>query len=87
VSTSQTVTDFIVAEFLPGTSAEELDPSYDLLDTGVVDSLRLLQLISWVENQYQIRTDDVEISPDQFRSVDAICTFIHAARRDSDDHT
>jgi methoxymalonate biosynthesis acyl carrier protein len=79
VSTTQTVKEYIVAEYLPGTSPDELDPSYDLLDTGVVDSLRLLQLISWVERQYRIPIDDVEISPDDFRSVHAICAFIDSA--------
>jgi acyl carrier protein len=81
VNTAQTVKEHIVAEYLPGTSPDELDPSYDLLDAGVVDSLRLLQLISWVERQYRIPIDDVEISPDDFRSVDAICAFISNTQR------
>jgi methoxymalonate biosynthesis acyl carrier protein len=81
VSIATDVTEFIVAEYLPGTSATELDPSYDLLDTGVVDSLGLLQLIAWVEKRYDIPIDDVEISPDNFRSVAAICEFITTSKK------
>lgn len=81
MSTSQIIKEFIVAEYLPGTSTEELDSSYDLLDTGVVDSLRLLRLIAWVEQQFHIPVDTVDISPDDFRTVKAITAFVENARK------
>jgi acyl carrier protein len=81
MSTAGEVTAFIVAEYLPGTSSDELESSYDLIDTGVVDSLGLLQLIAWVEKRYAIPIDDVEISPENFRSVDAICEFVTATSK------
>ncbi len=70
------IKEFIVSEFIPGTAPEELDSSYDLLDTGVVDSLGLLRLIQWVGDRYGIAIDDIEISPDNFRSVNAVREFI-----------
>jgi acyl carrier protein len=54
---------------------------YDLLGNGVVDSLGLLELIAWVEQRYEIPIDDIDISPDDFRSVDAICDFVDRATR------
>ena len=80
MSATLEVRDYVVSEYLPEVSPEELDPAYDLLDTGVVDSLRLLQLIGWVGERYGIPIDDVEISPDDFRSVNAICAFIERNR-------
>jgi len=80
VNATREITQYIVAEYLPGTSPAELDSSYDLLDTGIVDSLRLLQLISWVGNHFQLPIDDLEITPDNFRSVEAIREFVDNAR-------
>jgi acyl carrier protein len=76
MSTQREITEYIVAQYLPGTPAEELPASYDLLDTGVIDSLSLLQLIGWVGDRYAIPVDQIDLDPDDFRSVEAIDTFI-----------
>jgi len=81
MSTADSIKKYILAEYLPGTPIEELDSSCDLLDNGVVDSLGLLQLIAWVEQRYQIPINEVEISPDNFRSVDAICHFVKDVKK------
>lgn len=69
---SREITEHIIAEYLPGAPAEELDPSYDLLKNGVVTSLELLRLIGWLGDRYAIAFEDLDISPDDFRSVAAI---------------
>lgn len=84
MSITRAVKEFIVTEYIPGTPIEEIPSSYDLLDTGVVDSLGLLRLIAWVEEQYGIAVDDVEVSPQDFRSVDAIREFIEKAQSRQD---
>lgn len=66
------ITAHIVAEYLPGTPAEELDPNYDLLENGVITSLELLRMIAWLSDRYDIPFADLEIAPDDFRSVTAI---------------
>jgi methoxymalonate biosynthesis acyl carrier protein len=82
MSTSDAVKAFILAEYLPGTPAEELDPGYDLLDNGVVDSLGLLRLVVWIGQHFQIAVDELDISPENFRSVNEICHFVeHAAKK------
>jgi acyl carrier protein len=81
MSTAHTIKRYILAEYLPDTLIDELDSSYDLLDNGVVDSLGLLQLIAWVQQRYQIPINDVEISPDDFRSVDAIDRFVKDVKK------
>jgi acyl carrier protein len=76
VSTVQEITQYIVSEYLPGTRTDELDPSYDLFDNGVVTSLELLRVIDWVRDRYEISLDDLDVSPDNFRTVSAINGFI-----------
>lgn len=66
------ITAYIAAEYLPGTPASELDPSYDLLANGVISSLDLLRLIGWLSDRTGIPFEDLEISPEDFRSVSAI---------------
>jgi acyl carrier protein len=71
---------FIVTEFAPDVPADELDPDFDLLDNGVVDSLALLVLIEWVGEHYDLPVGDLDLTPDSFRSVHAIQQFVTTAR-------
>lgn len=80
MSTIDTIKKYILAEYLPGTPADELDPSYDLMENGIVDSLGLLRLVAWIGEHYQIAVDEVEISPDNFRSVNEIAGFVEKGR-------
>lgn len=71
---------YIVNEFVPEVTVAQLDADYDLLENGVVDSLRLLQLIDWVGDRYDLPVADLDLAPSDFRSVNAIRDFVAAAR-------
>lgn len=73
------VKEYIVTTFLPDVTADQLRSDYNLLANGAIDSLGLLKLIAWLEERFQISIDDVEIAPEDFRSVDSICKFIEKA--------
>lgn len=75
------ITSYIVDEFLPDITADQLSADYDLIGSGVIDSLGLLKVISWLENHFDIVVDDVEIAEHDFVSVDAISAFVNRAAR------
>jgi acyl carrier protein len=76
VSRTDDITSFIARELTSEITAGELATDYDLLDSGLIDSLRLLRLITWVGTTYGIDLDTVDINPDSFRSVGAIDAFV-----------
>ncbi len=78
--TTQKIKQFIVEEFMPDVSVEELDDDFDLLTGGVVDSLGLLKVVAWLEDEFDIGVDDSELGPDSFRTVAAIKAYIDQAR-------
>ncbi|MGW7082900.1 acyl carrier protein [Streptomyces sp. NPDC054871] len=67
---------YLVEEFLLDIPADELADDYDLLANGVIDSLGLLTLVSWLEDRYRLDIDAMEIAPDNFRSVGDIEAFV-----------
>lgn len=73
---SREISEHIVTAYLPGVSQDELDPSYDLISSGVISSLQLIQLIEWLRGRYDLQVDDLEITPDDFRSVAQICALV-----------
>ncbi|MBV9141496.1 MAG: acyl carrier protein [Pseudonocardiales bacterium] len=78
---TQAITTFLVEEFLPDVPADSLTADYDLLSGGVLDSLGLLKVIVWLEDRFNVVIDDIEIEPDNFRTVAAINAFVRSAQR------
>jgi acyl carrier protein len=79
MSNVQSIKEFVVEEFLPDVSSDELETDQDLLADGVVDSLGLLKLIAWIEDRFDIHVDDSALDPDNFRTITAIDAFIDEA--------
>lgn len=75
-----TIKQFVLDEFLPDVTGDDLTNDYDLVATGVIDSLGLLKLIAWLEERFELPTDDIELDPDSFRTIDAIDAFIARAQ-------
>jgi acyl carrier protein len=75
------VKQFVVDEFMPDVSPDELAADFDLLEGGVVDSLGLLKVVAWLETEYDIEVDDSELGPDSFRTVAAIATYIDESKQ------
>ena len=67
---------YVVAEYLAGEDASDLTGDYALIESGVIDSLGLIRLISHLTETYQVSFDDIEFGPDNFRSINAIVALI-----------
>jgi len=80
VDNTQKIKQFIVDEFMPDVAVDELDSDFDLLTGGVVDSLGLLQVVAWLETEFDVAVDESELGPESFRTVAAINDYIENAK-------
>jgi acyl carrier protein len=71
----QQVVHFIRKNFI-FEDATPLSETQSLLDTGVVDSTGILEMIGFLEKQYQIRFDDHELVAQNFDSVERIESIV-----------
>lgn len=76
MSQTDAIKRFVIEEFLPDVTAQELSIYQDLLESGVIDSLGLLKLIAWIEERFELSVHDSDLDPDNFRSIMAIDSFI-----------
>jgi acyl carrier protein len=49
-----------------------------LVESGILDSLSLLKLLLFLEENFHIRMDDVDVVPENFDTVTNICNYIRA---------
>jgi acyl carrier protein len=59
----------------------ELKDADDFLTLGVVDSLGFVELVEEVQSLYGITVEDVEITEDNFGSIDAITAYVERKQR------
>jgi len=70
------VRDFITREIMHGSVRGGLDPELHLLEEGILDSLGLQQLITFLEEKYSIIVDDEDLLPENFTTVNAIAALV-----------
>lgn len=71
---------FITTELAHRVGDAPVGDAESLLDRGVLDSLGLLRVLAFLEQEYQIAVKDEDVVPENFESVDAIAAFIARAR-------
>ncbi len=67
---------FIEENFLYLHPGLELADGDDLLARGVVDSLGFVELVEEVQVRYGVAVEDVEITEENFGSIDAITNLV-----------
>ena len=72
------VRTFVIENFLFGQQAQALNNAESFLDSGIIDSTGVLELVGFLENRYGIAIADHELIPDNLDSVDKVARFIRA---------
>ena len=70
-----TVAKFVVDNFLFGDGAR-LDKDTSFLNEGIIDSTGILELIMFLEEQFGIKIEDQELTPENLDSLNNISAFI-----------
>ena len=70
--------DFLVAEFPSEQSAYA--PDENLLAQGIIDSMGLLKLVTFLESHFEIETTDEDLVPENFTTLEMIRDFVERKR-------
>lgn len=70
------VTAFIVENFLFGDASEAPAQETSFMDTGLIDSTGILEVVAFLEEKYEIEVDDDELVPENFDSVGNIAGYV-----------
>jgi acyl carrier protein len=71
----ETIHGFIVENFLFG-DGEQLTNETSFLDSGIIDSTGILELITFLEETYNITIEDDELIPENLDSLNNVVKFI-----------
>ena len=80
MNVKQQVRDYIAENFMFSSNGFEMNDDESFLEAGVVDSLGVLELVTFVEETFAVEVLDEEIVPDNFDSVDNLAAYIERKR-------
>ena len=72
----QQICEYIVDNFLYSDDEGQLTNELSLFDNGIIDSTGVLDLVSFIEDTFEVQVDDTDLVPENFDSVDKMAAYI-----------
>jgi len=73
---TQQVREFVIANFLFGQDDGKLQDHQSLLESGIIDSTGVLELVTFLEERFSIGVADRELLPENLDSIQSVARFV-----------
>jgi acyl carrier protein len=73
---TEEIRQFIVENYFLGQDESRLKDGDSSLESGILDSTGILQLITFLEETYGIAVGDEDISPDNLDSIERVAAYL-----------
>jgi acyl carrier protein len=67
---------FIEENFIMGRKNMTLDPDKSLIESGIMDSTGVLELVMFLEERFGIQIDDEELVPENLDTINNLVAFM-----------
>ena len=74
--TNKQLRDYIVENFLFGDTETEFSDTDSFMEKGIIDSTGILEVITYIEENFNIKIEDHELIPENLDSISNIVSFI-----------
>jgi acyl carrier protein len=72
----QELRNFLTENFAIVSDAPPIGNTESLIETGIVDSTGLLELVSFIETRYGLEIPDQDLLPENFETIANISTYV-----------
>lgn len=73
---SDVIMNFIKDNFIRGRSQSDISPDESLIDSRIIDSTGILELVMFLEEKYSIKIEDEELIPENLDTVNNLVRFL-----------
>lgn len=77
MNVSQALEEFIVKNIMVADGDVSLSWDDSLIAGGIVDSLGILRLVAFIEENFSVVVDDTEVVPENFETINAMSSLVH----------
>lgn len=72
----QVLIKYINEQLLDDGIDEDLDGDTDLLGSGILDSLGMVQLIAFVEKKFEVKVPPEDMVIENFMNINSVCAYL-----------
>jgi acyl carrier protein len=76
LDTREKVRNFIIENFMFGSENASLNDEDPFIDEGIIDSTGFLEVIGYIQDEFNFEVADKELIPDNFDSVNKLVAYI-----------
>jgi acyl carrier protein len=76
MNSRETISRFIANEFLDGSEIKNIPDDLDLVESGIVDSLGLLRIVAFLEDEMNVIIEPESMTPEHLSSIGAILSLV-----------
>ena len=80
MSEKSKIRQFIQENFVIGLDDTELSEDDSFLETGIIDSTGVLEMVAFIEETYGFNVEDEEVLPENFDSINNLAAYIERKR-------
>ena len=77
IQINEKIRNFILENYLFGYDENELCNDSSFLQLGILDSTGIVELVAFVEDEFNIEVMDSEILPENLDSIDFISSYVY----------
>lgn len=70
------VRQYVLDNFLMGGDPDRVTDSVSFIDKGIIDSTGVLELVSFIQETFNIRVEDAEMIPENLDSLEKIEKYV-----------
>lgn len=76
MNTNDSIRKFIADEILHGSQAKPLEDQDQLIESGIIDSMGIMTLLAFVEQEFSIEIQSDDLVPENFASISSITALV-----------
>ncbi len=70
------IKEFIVTEVNPDSNLKQLGDDEPLLDSGIINSLGVLKIMAFLDEEFGIDLSTEQIKLENFKNINSICSLV-----------
>ena len=79
VQLKEAIRNFVFEQY-PLCRQKKLQDADSLIDSGIVDSMGILELVAFVESDLDVQVEDTDLTPENFESIESLSLFVAAKK-------
>ena len=71
---------FILNELAVDQDRQSIEPDEDLIMQGIIDSMGVIKLSTFMEEKFGIKVSDMDMVPENFQNIESLTRFVSQSK-------